>query len=58
MGSVLAMSSFKNDFGLPVGSDGFSDAKNAYVIPAARNINKGNRQIAHGVSAVLRPSDL
>lgn len=31
MGSVLAMSSFKNDFGLPVGSDGFSDAKNAYV---------------------------
>jgi MFS family permease len=31
MGSVLAMSSFKSDFGLPVGSDGFSDAKNAYV---------------------------
>jgi MFS family permease len=31
MGSVLAMESFKNDFGLPVGSDGFSDAKNAYV---------------------------
>jgi MFS family permease len=31
MGSVLAMESFKNDFGLPVGSDGFSDAKKAYV---------------------------
>lgn len=31
MGSVLAMESFKKDFGLPVGSDGFSDARNAYV---------------------------
>lgn len=31
MGSVLSMESFKSDFGLPTGSDGFSDAKNAYV---------------------------
>ena len=31
MGSVLAMQSFKDDFGLPHGSDGFSDKKNAYV---------------------------
>ncbi len=34
------------------------DAKNAFVLPAAKNLNKGNRQIAHGVSAVLRPLDL
>ena len=34
------------------------DAKNAFVLPAAKNLNKGNRQIAHGVSAVLRPIDL
>ncbi|KAM0689292.1 hypothetical protein Q7P36_011369 [Cladosporium allicinum] len=31
MGSVLAMESFKNDFGLPHGSDGFSNEKNASV---------------------------
>ncbi|WP_432476666.1 fasciclin domain-containing protein [Nocardioides sp. GXQ0305] len=32
--------------------------KNAFVLRPAKNINKGNRQIAHGVSAVLRPVDL
>jgi uncharacterized surface protein with fasciclin (FAS1) repeats len=31
---------------------------NARVIKAARNINKGNKQIAHGISRVLRPVDL
>ncbi|CAG7943108.1 unnamed protein product [Penicillium salamii] len=31
MGSVLALSSFKKDFGLPVGSSGFSDEKNAQI---------------------------
>ncbi|CAG7919587.1 unnamed protein product [Penicillium olsonii] len=31
MGSVLAMASFKKDFGLPVGSSGFSDEKNAQI---------------------------
>jgi uncharacterized surface protein with fasciclin (FAS1) repeats len=34
------------------------DARNAFVLPAAKNLNKGNRQIAHGVPAVLRPLDL
>ncbi|MEP6798124.1 MAG: fasciclin domain-containing protein [Lapillicoccus sp.] len=29
-----------------------------YLIPAALDINKGNRQIAHGITAVLRPLDL
>lgn len=32
------------------------DAKNAWVVQP--NINKGNRQIAHGISQVLRPVDL
>jgi MFS family permease len=31
MGSVLALSSFKEDFGLPAGSTGFANAKNAKV---------------------------
>ncbi|KAI7270227.1 general substrate transporter [Hortaea werneckii] len=31
MGSVLAMDGFKTDFGLPVGSTGFADEKNAQV---------------------------
>lgn len=31
MGSVLALDSFKKDFGLPSGSSGFASAKNAYV---------------------------
>ncbi|KAJ5619899.1 hypothetical protein N7510_003883 [Penicillium lagena] len=31
MGSVLALDSFKKDFGLPIGSSGFADAKNTSV---------------------------
>jgi hypothetical protein len=34
-----------------------SDA-NPYLNPFALNINKGNKQIAHGITAVLRPLDL
>jgi hypothetical protein len=34
-----------------------SDA-NPYLNPFALNINKGNKQIAHGITAVLRPIDL
>lgn len=35
-----------------------TDARNARVILRATNINKGNKQIAHAVDRVLRPSDL
>ncbi|KAJ6145398.1 hypothetical protein N7470_009293 [Penicillium chermesinum] len=31
MGSVLALDSFKKDFGLPIGKSGFADSKNAQV---------------------------
>jgi uncharacterized surface protein with fasciclin (FAS1) repeats len=34
------------------------NAANALVIRSAKNINKGNRQIAHGVDRVLRPINL
>lgn len=34
------------------------DARNARVLARAVDINKGNRQIAHGISQVLRPSNL
>lgn len=34
------------------------DAANARVLPGARNLNRGNSQIAHGISRVLRPVDL
>jgi uncharacterized surface protein with fasciclin (FAS1) repeats len=34
------------------------DARNAKVLPAKTDINKGNRQIAHGITQVLRPVDL
>ena len=34
------------------------DDANALVKPSARNINKGNLQIAHGVNRVLRPANL
>ena len=34
------------------------NARNAYVYSALKNINQGNRQIAHGISQVLRPIDL
>ena len=34
------------------------DAVNPKILKAARNVNKGNRQIAHGISQVLRPIDL
>jgi uncharacterized surface protein with fasciclin (FAS1) repeats len=32
--------------------------RNARVIAAAKNLNKGNKQIAHGIDRVLRPDDL
>jgi hypothetical protein len=32
--------------------------RNARVIAAAKNLNKGNSQIAHGIDRVLRPVDL
>lgn len=38
--------------------DADKDDANATVIRAARNINKGNVQIAHGINRVLRPIDL
>ena len=34
------------------------DARNPRVLKSARDINKGNKQIAHGISRVLRPVDL
>jgi uncharacterized surface protein with fasciclin (FAS1) repeats len=34
------------------------DDRNARVLPWRKNINKGNRQIAHGIGQVLRPVDL
>lgn len=35
-----------------------TDDRNARVVKDLKNINKGNRQIAHGVDRVLRPIDL
>ncbi len=32
--------------------------RNARVLRAAKNLNKGNKQIAHGIDRVLRPIDL
>lgn len=34
------------------------DDLNPQVIRAAKNVNKGNKQIAHGINRVLRPIDL
>lgn len=34
------------------------DATNARAIPRLLDINKGNRQVAHGIDRVLRPIDL
>jgi methyl coenzyme M reductase beta subunit len=38
--------------------DADTDSLNPKVIRKAANINKGNKQIAHGISRVLRPLDL
>ena len=38
--------------------DADKNDRNATVIRAAKNINKGNQQIAHGIDRVLRPIDL
>jgi uncharacterized surface protein with fasciclin (FAS1) repeats len=35
-----------------------TDDRNARVLREAKNINKGNEQIAHGINQVLRPIDL
>lgn len=38
--------------------DADTDDRNARVLWKLRDINKGNKQIAHGISEVLRPIDL
>lgn len=38
--------------------DNDSSDRDPYLIASALDINKGNRQIAHGITAVLRPVDL
>jgi uncharacterized surface protein with fasciclin (FAS1) repeats len=38
--------------------DADTDGLNPRVLLAARNVNKGNKQIAHGINRVLRPIDL
>lgn len=38
--------------------DADKNDRNARVIPALKNLNKGNAQIAHGIDRVLRPFDL
>jgi uncharacterized surface protein with fasciclin (FAS1) repeats len=38
--------------------DADTNDRNARVIVAAKNLNKGNKQIAHGIDRVLRPIDL
>ena len=35
-----------------------SNAVNAFVNPYKLDINRGNKQVAHGITAVLRPMDL
>ncbi|HEU4512832.1 MAG TPA: fasciclin domain-containing protein [Nocardioidaceae bacterium] len=39
-------------------ADADKNDPNARVLPRLKNINHGNRQIAHGISWVLRPADL
>jgi uncharacterized surface protein with fasciclin (FAS1) repeats len=38
--------------------DADPDAADARVIASLKNVNKGNKQIAHGINRVLRPVDL
>ena len=38
--------------------DDDTDDRNARVIPSLLDINKGTRQVAHGITEVLRPSNL
>lgn len=38
--------------------DADRDDKNARVLVSLADVNKGNRQIAHGITQVLRPADL
>ena len=54
-GGVIKVNVTKNGIRL---IDRDPDAANARVLPRALDINKGNRQIAHGISQVLRPVNL
>ncbi|GAB3792823.1 fasciclin domain-containing protein [Nocardioides ungokensis] len=54
-GGVIKVNVTKNGIRL---IDRDPDAPNARVLPRALDINKGNRQIAHGISQVLRPANL
>jgi uncharacterized surface protein with fasciclin (FAS1) repeats len=54
-GGVVVVNVTKNGVRL---IDRDRDARNAKVVPRLLDINKGNRQIAHGINRVLRPIDL
>lgn len=54
-GGVVAVNVTKNGVRL---IDRDPDARNAKVVERLMDINKGNRQIAHGINRVLRPIDL
>jgi len=45
-------------FGIVALVDNDRNDINPFLVPGELNINKGNRQIAHGISFVLRPADL
>jgi uncharacterized surface protein with fasciclin (FAS1) repeats len=47
-----------NHEGRVVLRDADRNDKNAKVIPALRNLNRGNKQLAHGIDQVLRPINL
>lgn len=61
--TALPGATFKVDvisrcFGIVALVDNDRNDINPFLVPGELNINKGNRQIAHGISFVLRPLDL
>ncbi len=55
LGSKIRVNVVRGDVRL---KDRDRDDLNPQVIRAAKNVNKGNKQIAHGINRVLRPIDL
>ena len=57
-GASLTIATISKYYGIVRLRDLDTDSRDAFLLTSAVDINKGNRQIAHGISAVMRPVDL
>lgn len=56
--ATVAIATISAPYGIVRLRDLDTNSRDAYLIASQLDINKGNKQIAHGITAVMRPIDL